>query len=47
MVGRYEGGGTLNITFNQYLQAVVSGMDLRLVALSSLVTPAQPQASAE
>ena len=47
MVGRYEGGGTLNITFNQYLQAVVSGMDLRLVALSSLVTPDEPQVSAE
>ena len=47
MVGRYEGGGTLNITFNSYLQAVVSGMDLRLVSLSSLVTPDEPQAPAE
>lgn len=47
MVGRYEGGGALKITFNQYLQAVVSGMDLRLVALSSLVTADQPSLTAE
>lgn len=47
MVGRYEGGGQLHITFNQYLQAVVSGMDLRLVALSALVEADQAQAPAE
>jgi hypothetical protein len=47
MVGRYEGGGTLKITFNEFLQAVVSGMDLRLVALSQLVTADQPQVPTE
>jgi hypothetical protein len=46
MVGRYEGGGALEITFNQFLQAVVSGMDLRLVALSQLVEVDQSQAPA-
>ena len=47
MVGRYEGGGTLKVTFNEFLQAVVSGMDPRLVALSQLVTADQPQVPTE
>lgn len=37
MVGRYEGGGTLKVTFNDYLQAIATGMDLRLVQLDPLV----------
>ena len=37
MVGRYEGGGQLTVDFNNYLQAQVSGMDLRLVELSAFV----------
>jgi hypothetical protein len=37
MVGRYEGGGHLNVTFNKRLQAEVSGMALRRVHVSPLV----------
>jgi hypothetical protein len=37
MVGRYEGGGELSVTFNKHLQAVLSGMHLRHVQMSSLV----------
>ena len=37
MVGRYEGGGQLSVTFNKYLQATLSGMDLRLVQLDPLI----------
>ena len=37
MVGRYEGGGQLKVTFNKYLQATLAGMDLRLVQLDALV----------
>jgi hypothetical protein len=37
MVGRYEGGGHLDVTFNDHLQAEVSGMNLRRVHLSPLV----------
>jgi hypothetical protein len=42
MVGRYEGGGQLNVTFNKYLQATLTGMDLRLVQLNPLVDGSQP-----
>jgi hypothetical protein len=38
MVGRHEGGGTLNVAFDNHLQAVVSGMNLRHVRLDPLVT---------
>lgn len=38
MVGRYEGGGDLHVTFNNRLQAEVSGMHLRRVKLDSLVS---------
>jgi hypothetical protein len=37
MVGRYEGGGKLAVSFNPYLQATISGMDLRLVELSPFI----------
>ena len=37
MVGRYEGGGELKLEFNEYLQAEVTGMDLRRVRLDALV----------
>ena len=37
MVGRYEGGGQLTVSFNRYLQATLTGMDLRLVQLNPLV----------
>src|SRR4051794_26912069 len=33
VVGRYEGGGKLNVTINRYGQAELSGMDLRQVEL--------------
>ena len=39
MVGRYEGGGDLHVTFNDHLQAEVSGMHLRRVKLDVLVGP--------
>jgi hypothetical protein len=32
-VGRYEGGGQLQVVINEYYQAVLSGMDLRQVSL--------------
>ncbi|MEA2439423.1 MAG: hypothetical protein QOH76_847 [Thermoleophilaceae bacterium] len=35
VVGRYEGGGQLNVTVNNFGQAELSGMDLRQVQLSS------------
>ena len=35
-VGRYEGGGQLAVTINQYYQAVLSGMDLRQVSLPAM-----------
>ncbi|HEX8052897.1 MAG TPA: hypothetical protein VF517_07885 [Thermoleophilaceae bacterium] len=38
MVGRYEGGGELHVTFNNRLQAELSGMNLRRVRLDSLVS---------
>ena len=38
MVGRYEGGGQLRVTFDKHLQAVVGGMDLRHVQLTPLLT---------
>jgi hypothetical protein len=46
MVGRYEGGGKLAVTFNAYLQATLSGMDLRLVELSPFIggTAGSPEA---
>jgi hypothetical protein len=36
MVGRYEGGGQLTVSFNKYLQANLTGMDLRLVQLDAI-----------
>jgi hypothetical protein len=35
VVGRYEGGGQLNVTINNFGQAQLSGMDLRQVQLPS------------
>ncbi len=35
-VGRYEGGGTLNVVFDQFLQAKLSGMSFREVKLDYL-----------
>lgn len=48
MVGRYEGGGELHVTFNNHLQAEVSGMHLRRVHLDALMVAgeAQPQPQA-
>ena len=37
MVGRYEGGGQLKVTFDEHLQAHVSGMNLRHVQLWPLI----------
>jgi hypothetical protein len=42
MVGRYEGGGQLAVTFDEYLVANVSGMDLRLVDIWPLASPDDP-----
>jgi hypothetical protein len=36
IVGRYEGGGRLHVTLNRYLQAKLTGMNLRRVALSAM-----------
>ena len=36
IVGRYEGGGQLNVVVNQYCQAELSGMDLRQIALPAM-----------
>jgi hypothetical protein len=44
MVGRYEGGGQLKVTFNEYLQAELSGMHLRRISLSPLVSADEQQA---
>jgi len=35
VVGRYEGGGKLSVTINNFGQAQLSGMDLRQVQLPS------------
>jgi hypothetical protein len=37
VVGRYEGQGQLNVTISGFGQAVLSGLDLRQVQLSSFV----------
>jgi hypothetical protein len=37
MVGRYEGGGQLNGSINNFGQVTLSGMDLRQVSLPSFV----------
>ena len=47
MVGRYEGGGQLTVDFNSFLQATLTGMDLRLVALDPLMDGSQTTTSAE
>lgn len=47
MVGRYEGGGQLTVDFNAYLQATVTGMDFRLVALDAVVDGSQTAAAPE
>lgn len=39
MVGRYEGGGQLSASINQFGQVTLSGMDLRQVALPSFQQP--------
>ncbi len=36
IVGRYEGGGRLSVTLNKYLQAKLSGMNLRRVQLPAM-----------
>jgi hypothetical protein len=36
MVGRYEGQGTLWVTFNDYGQAALNGMDIRQVSLPAM-----------
>ncbi len=36
VVGRYEGGGRLSVTFDQFLQVSLAGMDLRQVQLDWL-----------
>jgi hypothetical protein len=36
MVGRYEGGGRLNVIINTLLQATLTGMDIRQVSLNGL-----------
>jgi hypothetical protein len=36
VVGRYEGGGQLNVSLNGYGQLSLSGMDLRQVALPAM-----------
>ncbi len=37
IVGRYEGGGRLKVTLNKYLQAHLSGMNLRQVHLPPML----------
>jgi hypothetical protein len=37
VVGRYEGGGQLDVIFNEYLQASLTGMDLRQVWLPNVI----------
>jgi hypothetical protein len=37
VVGRYEGGGQLNVIINGFGQAALSGMDLRQVQLPSFI----------
>ena len=37
IVGRYEGGGNLNVTVNEYGQAKLTGMSLRRVLLPPLI----------
>ena len=45
VVGRYEGGGVLEITWNGFLQAEIGGkMTLRHVLLNPLVTELTPPA---
>lgn len=44
MVGRYEGGGQLKVTINQFGQVQLTGMDLRQVSLPSFI---QQQATFE
>jgi hypothetical protein len=46
VVGRYEGGGALEITWNEFLQAEIGGkMTLRHVLLDPLVTELTPPAA--
>jgi hypothetical protein len=44
MVGRYEGGGHLQVTFNDHLQAEVGGMTLRRVHVNPLVAAGEVHA---
>ena len=37
IVGRYEGGGQLQVSINVYMQAQLGGMDLRQVSLPALM----------
>jgi hypothetical protein len=45
MVGRYEGGGQLTVTINQYYQAELGGMDIRQVSLPSMEIAGQTTAA--
>jgi hypothetical protein len=45
-VGRYEGGGQLAIQINQYYQAVVTGMDIRQLALPGMLIGGEPAVAA-
>jgi hypothetical protein len=42
VVGRYNGGGTVNITVDQFLQFNLEGMDFRQVQLNGLVIATPP-----
>ncbi|HEX2087553.1 MAG TPA: hypothetical protein VHF89_17850 [Solirubrobacteraceae bacterium] len=44
-VGRYEGGGQLQVTINAYYQAILSGMDLRQVYLPAMEIAGQATAA--
>ncbi|MDQ3935373.1 MAG: hypothetical protein M3340_12175 [Actinomycetota bacterium] len=44
-VGRYEGGGQLEVAFDKYLRAHISGMNLRHVALRDMVFKGETDAA--
>jgi hypothetical protein len=44
-VGRYEGGGQLQVVINQYYQAILSGMDLRQISLPAMELAGQTTAA--
>lgn len=47
IVGRYEGGGRLQVTLNQFHQAALSGMNLRRVFLPPMTIQGEGVAPAE